>query len=251
MSTIITTSAVTTATANVGAIAGTDSSLGITGLADTQGGAVVSTGGTSSTAGNAGGANSLVGGVPGATGVGGAVDATGGAGGSTSGKGGSASLTGGAGTAGNASGGSVILAGGAKNGSGLDGGYFNRATFQLRKLGTPATATDTASLTDAQMVAGILVGTPTAAAAYTVRTGTQLKAALPTDLAAGDSFDLVIINLAATTNWDITLTAATDITIVGDPVVGPLADVATQQACEGTFRFRFVSGTTFVAYRVS
>lgn len=250
MSTIITTSAVTTATANVGAIVGTDSSLGITGLADTQGGAVVSTGGTSSTSGNAGGASSVVGGVPGATGVGGAANLTGGAGGSSSGKGGAANLTGGAGTAGNASGGSVILAGGAKNGSGVDGAVINRGTFQLYKTGTPATAADTASLTDAQMVAGILVATPTAAAAYTVRTGTQLKAALPTDLAAGDTFNLTIINLGGTGD-DITLTAATDITIVGDPVVGPVADVATEQAATGVFAFRFVSGTTFVAYRVA
>lgn len=250
MSTIITTSAVTTATVTTGAIAGSDSSLGITGLADTQGGALVATGGTSSTSGNAGGAASLVGGVPGATGAGGAVSATGGAGGSSSGKGGSASLVGGAGTAGNASGGSVIVAGGAKNGSGLDGATFDRSTLTFRKVGTPATATDTASLTDAQMTAGLLVATPTAAAAYTVRTGTQLKAALPTDLTAGDTFDLIIINLGGTGD-DITLTAAADITIVGNAVVGPIADVATEQECQATFSFRFVTGTTFVAYRVA
>ncbi len=221
----------------------------VTGLSSTQGGTAALVGGTSSTSGNAGGAASLTGGVPGATGVGGAAAVAGGAGGSSSGKGGAASVAGGAGTAGNGSGGSVILTGGAKNGSGLDGAVINRGTFQLKKLGTPATATDTASLSDAQMVAGLIVATPTAAAAYTVRTGTQLKAALPTDLAAGDAFDLTIINLGGTGD-DITLTAATDITIVGDPVIGPIADVATEQSSVGTFRIRFVTGTTFVAYRV-
>lgn len=230
-------------------ISAADATFTITGLAAAQGGSVTAVGGTSSTAGNAGGATVMRGGVPGATGVGGAATLIGGAGGSTSGKGGAANVTGGAGTAGNASGGSLVFAPGAKNGSGLDGGLFNRATFNLFKMATPATATDTATLTDAQMVNGVIVATPTAAAAYTMRTGTQLKAALPTDLAADDAFDMIIINLGGTGD-DITLTASTDITIVGDPVVGPIADVATEQSSVARFRLRFVSGTTFVAYRV-
>lgn len=221
----------------------------LSGLAAAQGGSATLKGGTSSTSGNAGGASALLGGQPGATGVGGAASVTGGAGGATSGKGGAVTLTGGAGTAGNASGGSVIVAGGAKNGSGLDGGFINRSTFKLFSMATPATATDTATLTDAQMTNGVIVATPTAAAAYTMRTGTQLKAALPTDLAADDAFDMIIINLGGTGD-DITLTASTDITIVGDPVVGPIADVATEQSSVGRFRLRFVSGVTFVAYRV-
>jgi len=304
----------TTVTAD--AIAAGDASLGVTGLAAAQGGAIALTGGTSSTAGNAGGAVTVTGGTPGATGVGGAAtiaaaiggatsgaggvasitggagtagnsaggigktvggagqgsaaggkgqvvggaggatgaggaaEVTGGIGGATSGAGGVAAVAGGAGTAGNGNGGSVTLTGGAKHGTGLDGGVFNRGTFQFRKMATPATATDTASLTDAQMVAGVLVATPTAAAAYTVRTGTQLKAALPTDLTADDSFDLTIINIGGTGD-DITLTAATDITIVGDAVVRPSADSGTEQGGQGTFRFRFTTGTTFIAYRVS
>lgn len=123
----------------------------------------------------------------------------------------------------------------------------------FRNMPTPATATATATLTDAQMICGILVATPTAAAAYTVRTGTQLDAALVTagyTMAADDSLDLVIINLGGTGD-DITLTAATGITIVGDPVVGPLADVATEQAGQGTFRLRRTAANTFVAYRIS
>jgi hypothetical protein len=117
----------------------------------------------------------------------------------------------------------------------------------------PETATDTATLTDAQMLSGILVATPTAAAAYTVRTGTQLEAALLTagfQVENGDTFDLTIINGGGTGD-DITLTAATGITIVGDAVVGPVADVATEQAPQGTFRFRRTAANTFVAYRVS
>lgn len=98
-------------------ITGTDSSLGITGQAAAQGGAVASVGGASSTSGNAGGAVTAVGGAPGATGVGGAVSMTGGVGGSTSGAGGAASVTGGAGTL-NAIGGAASVAGGAGQGTG-------------------------------------------------------------------------------------------------------------------------------------
>lgn len=102
-------------------ITGSDSSLGINGVAAAQGGAIVVTGGTSSTGGNAGGAVSLVGGTPGVTGVGGAASVTGGAGGATSGTGGAVAIAGGAGTAGNANGGAVTVLGGNAHGSGTDG----------------------------------------------------------------------------------------------------------------------------------
>ena len=111
----------------------------------------------------------------------------------------------------------------------------------------PETAADTVSLTDAQMLTGILAATPTAAAAYTVRTGTQLEAALLTagfQVENGDSFDLTIINLGGAGD-DITLTAADGITIVGNAVV----TVAVPS--QGTFRFRRTAANTFVAYRVS
>lgn len=109
----------TTVTAND--IAGGDASLGIGGLAAAQGGAIVVTGGTSSTTGNAGGAVSAIGGTPGATGAGGAALLRGGIGGATSGTGGSASVVGGAATAGNSAGGAAIVTGGAGSGT-LAGG---------------------------------------------------------------------------------------------------------------------------------
>ena len=117
----------------------------------------------------------------------------------------------------------------------------------------PETAADTASLTDAQMLSGILEATPTAAAAYTVRTGTQLEAAL---LAAGfqvqngDCFELVIINLGGTGD-DITMTAATGITFVGEVVLRPGADAGTEHGGQGTWRFRRTAANTFIAYRVA
>lgn len=257
-----------------GAAAGTGAAVGgVGGAASTTAGNGGNAAGTS--AAGAGGAASVVSGSGGAkTGTGtadggaaGTLSITGGAGGATAstspGTGGAgatvaiAAGNGGAASAGTANGGaagSVTITAGtggtsAGGTAGLNGGIHLRGrTFM--KMPAPQTATDTASLTDAQMIGGVLVATPTAAAAYTVRTGTELKAALPASLAADDSFDLIIINIGGTGD-DITLTAATDITIVGDPVVRPSADSGTEQAGQGTFRFRYTTGVTFIAYRIS
>lgn len=218
----------------------------LSGLAAAQGGSASLKGGTSSTAGNAGGASGILGGQPGATGVGGAATVAGGAGGATSGKGGAATVTGGAGTAGNGAGGSVILTGGAKHGSGLDGAVINRGTFQLRKQGVPNTATDTATLTVAQVLGGIILATPTSAANYTLPTGAALEAALPTDIATGDSFDLTIINLGGSGD-DITILTGDGITVTG----GGSVVVTVAAPAQGTFRFRRTGSGTFQMYRVS
>jgi hypothetical protein len=118
----------------------------------------------------------------------------------------------------------------------------------------PETSTDTATLTSAQMLSGILVATPTGAAAYTTLTGALLEdavVAIHPSLTAGDCFDLTIINIGGTGD-DITLTAAASgITIVGDAVVRPSADSGTEQAGQGTFRFRYTAADTFIVYRVS
>jgi hypothetical protein len=206
-------------------------------------------GGTSSTAGNAGGAAKLTGGTPGATGVGGAATVTGAAGGATSGKGGAASVTGGAGTAGNGAGGSVILTGGAKHGSGLDGGVFNRGTYQFRKQAAQVDKADGAeSITAAQMINGIIVFTVTTGRTLTTPTGAAILAACPTDIAAGDSFDLTVITVGSGADDIATLTAGdADVTFVGNVTVGP--DASTFNGY-GTWRFRYTGANAFVGYRV-
>jgi hypothetical protein len=147
-----------------------DATFVLSGLAAAQGGAVTLKGGTSSTAGLAGGAAALLGGVPGVTGVGGAATVTGGAGGATSGKGGAVTLTGGAGTAGDGAGGSILLAPGAKNGAGLDGGVFNRGTYQFFKQAAAVAKGDGAqSITGIQMIGGLVVQTITGASWARVR----------------------------------------------------------------------------------
>lgn len=134
----------------------------------------------------------------------------------------------------------------------------NIDTFRMTgKLYTPQaapeTATDTATLTSAQMLSGILVCTPTTTAAYTTLLGADLETALLVihpQLTAGDCFDLTLINIGGAGD-DITLNPATGITVVGDAVVRSTADSGTEQAGQGTFRFRYTAADTFVAYRVS
>lgn len=133
-------------------------------------------------------------------------------------------------------------------------GAFRMTGKLFTPQAAPETATGDATLTAAQHLSGILVATPTAAAAYTTLTGALLEdaviAAFPS-LTAGDCFDLTIINLGDTGD-DITLTpAASGVSIVGDAVVRPVADAGTEQAGQGTFRFRYTAADTFIAYRVS
>jgi hypothetical protein len=104
---------------NFGAIGASDSSLGIDGQAAAQGGAIVATGGASSTATNAGGAVTLKGGTGNTSGAGGAANLLGGVGGAT-GIGGQVNVTGGVPT--DAAGGAVVIAGGAGVGTNRAGG---------------------------------------------------------------------------------------------------------------------------------
>lgn len=119
----------------VDAITGGDSSLGITGQAAAQGGAIVVTGGASSTSANAGGAVSLVGGAPGLTGVGGAVSITSGAGGATSGAAGAITIAVGAATSGNGS--AITITGGNGAGGTSSGGNINLVPGTAVSTGTP------------------------------------------------------------------------------------------------------------------
>lgn len=300
-------------TLDADSITGTDSSLGITGQAAAQGGAIINTGGTSSTAANAGGAVSSIGGTPGVTGVGGAAllrggiggatsgtggiastvggaatagnsaggaanltggagsgnaaggiskaiggaggatgaggaaQVTGGAGGATSGDGGAVTVTGGAGTAGNGNGGSVVLTGGAKNGTGVAGGIRLEGLVS-KPQGAPTAKTVSATLTAAELLAGIITVTQGSGAnsAQQVPTGTAIQAALPADFAAGDSFDVSIINLGGASET-ASLTVNTDVTIVGRATI----DVAAATASgSGIFRFRKTADHVFVVYRI-
>ncbi len=146
-------------------------------------------------------------------------------------------------TAGTVSASATIVAGASKD---ID--TLNITGKLFENQGAPETATDTATMTDAQMLSGILVATPTVAAAYTLRTGAQLEAALVAAgyaVRTGMTFDWTIINKGGAGD-DITVTApASGITLEGNAVV----TVAVPS--QGTFRFRRTAADTFVAYRVA
>lgn len=86
--------------------------------------------------------------------------------------------------------------------------------------GVVATATDTATLTTAQVVGqpAILTATPTAAAALTTPTATALLAAMQGAVANGSIYHLIIKNTSAGANT-ITLTAGTGVTISGTATI--------------------------------
>ena len=112
------------------------------------------------------------------------------------------------------------------------------------KKATVTTLTDAAQTLTAEMVVtngGLLVGTPTASRAKTVPTGTLTCAALK-GYAVGDTFEVNVVNLAASTH-PLVITAGTDATIVG------VASVSA--ATSATFRVRVSATNTVVWYRVA
>jgi len=127
------------------------------------------------------------------------------------------------------------------------GGYQvgdgNLNEVQIDVQAAPATATDTATLTVAQLTNGIILATPTAAAAYTLPTVALLEATV-SSAKVNSSFDFVVINLASS-NYDITMTTATGWTVTGGGVM------VVQEASSATFRARKTGDGTWQLYRLA
>jgi len=125
-------------------------------------------------------------------------------------------------------------------------GPGNKDEVNLGVLPAPQTATTTTTLTVAQILGKVLVGTAgTAAATYTLPTAALLDAAVQ-GIKVDTTFDLVIINLG-TSSGVITVAAGTGITLVG-MVTLPITTAAGSSA---TFRFRKTGDAAWTAYRVS
>jgi len=97
------------------------------------------------------------------------------------------------------------------------GGYQvgdgNLAEIQLNTQTTPATATVTATLTTAQLLNGIILGTPTTtAAAYTLPLATDVDAVV-SSAKVNSSFDFVVVNTNGSGGGVITITTNTGWTI--------------------------------------
>ncbi len=246
------------------------------------GGAFSATSGAGSTSalafnGGVGGASSLVSGAGGSAtgtgasgksgGAGGALAITAGVGGLTDddaagevgGAGGTVTITSGAGGLGSAgtstggAGGNVVLvasAGGTGNTAGVEGAVIARG-IQFLKPNLNNTAGAAATLTGAQMLGGIIVGTPTAdPSAYTTLTGAQITALFATQPLTGDSFELTIVNIAATNKVISLVAGGSGMTVTGEDLIENATDAGAGIPASGTFVFvNTDGGDTWVAYR--
>ena len=96
------------------------------------------------------------------------------------------------------------------------------------------------TLTTAELIEGIVDGTPTGNRTITTPTAAEILTALGTQNKVGQCFELTVVNKAASTH-KFTLTAGSDVTIVGEPDI--TADTS------GTFIFRVTSSTAVSAFR--
>lgn len=258
-------------------IGGSNSFAAGAGTGTAAGGAASLVGGASSngTAVNpgAGGAASISAGAAGTAttgtaGAGGAASVIASAGGastgasSTGGKGGDTNVTAGAGGAssgggdtGGAGGSSVRTAGDGGTGAtiGKSGAIFDRAPLgasYLRKMGAPTAKTTNATLTAAEVMTGWITvdGAASATSTQTMPSGTDLAAAFPSNLTAGDCFDFSVINISTDAAENAIIAFGADITGVGSMIVEPNDSGSTYSA--GTFRLRYSGANVWVMYRI-
>jgi hypothetical protein len=264
-------------TGSANAVGGAANVTGGAGQGTSAGGAVVVTSGASEngTAVNPGasGAISLVVGAAGTAttgigGAGGAIAITGAAGGastgasSVAGAGSDVSVTAGAGGASSGGGdtggrgGNVIVtvgAGGAGATAGEDGAFFNRANLgalYFKKMGAPTAKTTNATLTAAEVLSGWITvdGAGSATSTQTMPSGTDLAAAFPAALAAGDCFDFSVINISTDAAENAIIAFGSDITGIGSMIIEPNDSGSTYSA--GTFRLRYSGANVWVMYRI-
>ena len=120
----------------------------------------------------------------------------------------------------------------------------------MTKVSAPSVSTTSTDMTETELLGGMHVKTPSAAQNWQVPTGTEISAALPSTPAVGDSFEFTVINLGGAAD-DITITVATGVTFVGDVVMRPVADAATDGTGSATWRFRNTAANVWVGYRIS
>ena len=133
----------------------------------------------------------------------------------------------------------------------VGGGYqFNDGNLNEVKLTVaqaPATATDSATLTVAQLTNGIIIGTPTTTAAYTLPLASDVDAAL-SNAKVGSTFDFRVIN--TTTAGVITMTTNTGWSIGTGGSQG-LMTVAATAGTVRAFRARKTGDNAWALYAIS
>ena len=133
------------------------------------------------------------------------------------------------------------------------GGYQigdgNLNEVQINTQATPATATVTTTLTAAQILNGILLGTPTTtAAAYTLPLATDLDAAVPS-AKVNSSFDFTVVNTNGSGSGVITITTNTGWSIGSTGSQG-LMTVTTAGTAQ-SYRAVKIGDGTWALYRIA
>lgn len=122
-------------------------------------------------------------------------------------------------------------------------GALTEALFTVTPA--PATLTSGATLTAAQVLTGLILGSPgSSAASYQLPTVADLEDALPSAAKVGVTFDFSVLNVDGSGSGVITLTTNTGWTLAGLMTV--VATAGTAQA----FRARKTGATTWTLYRV-
>jgi hypothetical protein len=133
----------------------------------------------------------------------------------------------------------------------VGGGYqFNDGNLNEVKLTVaqaPTTAADSATLSVAQLINGIIIGTPTTTAAYTLPLAADVDATL-TNSKVGSTFDFRVIN--TTTAGVITVTTNTGWSIGTGGSQG-LMTVAATAGTVRSFRARKTGDGTWALYAIS
>jgi len=133
----------------------------------------------------------------------------------------------------------------------VGGGYqFNDGNLdevKMSAISVPATAVDSATLTVTQLINGIVLGSPTTTAAYTLPLATTLDNTL-TNSKAGSTFDFRIINV--TGSGIITVTTNTGWSIGSSGSQG-LMTVAATAGTVRSFRARKTSDGAWALYAIS
>jgi len=133
----------------------------------------------------------------------------------------------------------------------VGGGYqFNDGNLNEVKLSVaaaPVTATDSATLTAAQLINGILLGSPTTTAAYTLPLASDLDAVL-TNAKVGSTFDFRVINV--TGSGVITMTTNTGWTIGSSGSQG-LMTITNTAGTVRSFRARRLGDNSWALYAIS
>ena len=122
-------------------------------------------------------------------------------------------------------------------------GSGNNSETILSYSDAPQTATDTATLTAAQVVNGMLVATPTANATLTLPTAALIDAAVP-NARVGSTFELALINAAPAT-YTAAFALGTGISNGGNAIISLAA------ATSALFRFRKTAEGAYSVYKIA